>query len=181
MHESPTTPSSLARWLRGACIYIQISPSMITVHNCTTHEIISAPPDIALRHSAKVTMQGFGIAAHDAMTQAQVEGLPPGVTMELVNPFLHPRTLIADASLAKHLVSHYLQSVHRKKWMQPSPWLVIHPQGIPEGGYTAVEIQTLLNLGNACGAISTVIWQGTELTSDHIRSRIFPETGKILG
>lgn len=171
---------SLHRMLRGAFIYVQISPTLLTLTNCTTGKTISEPPEIALRRSAKTTIHAVGSAAQLAIAQTHSTGLPPGVTMELANPFKHPRSIIADFTLAEHLLKHQLRVLCGKSLFQISPWIVIHPIGIPEGGYTPVEIRAMLELGKATGAASTVVWQGEALTCSDILSRHFPSTGVIL-
>lgn len=186
-HDIPSAADSrlplpwwLFRLLRGTSIYVQISPNLLTLTNCTTGKTISEPPEIALRRSAKTTIHAVGSAAQLAVDQAQSVGLPPGVTMELGNPFNHPRSIIADFTLAEHVLNEQLRLLCGRRVLQPSPWMVIHPCGVPEGGYTQVEIRALLELGKACGAASVVVWQGEPLTRQDVVSRHFPKTGVVL-
>lgn len=175
-----STPLWLHRLLRGSYIYVQISPTLIKLRNCTTGKSISEPPEMALHRSAKITLHAVGSTAQTAITQAQAAGLPPGVTMELVNPFNHPRSIISDFVLAEQLLRYQLRSLLGKGWLQPAPWVVMHPLGVPEGGYTQVEIRALHEMCMGAGASQCVVWQGPPLTDAQVLSRSFPRDGKVL-
>jgi rod shape-determining protein MreB len=178
----PNTPALpwLHRLLRGACVYVQISPTLLTLRNCTTGQSISEPPEMALRRSAQITIHAVGSNAQTAVANAQAAGLPPGVTLDLVNPFNHPRTIISDFVIAQQLLKHQLWALLGKGWFKPAPWMVVHPLGIPEGGYTDVEIRALHEMCMGAGASQCVVWQGPPLSDAQVLSRSFPSDGKVL-
>ncbi len=135
---------------------------------------------MALRRSTQITIHAVGSTAQTAIAQTQVAGLPPGVTLELVNPFNHPRTIISDFVLAQQLLKHQLRALLGKGWFQPAPWVVVHPLGVPEGGYTEIEVRALYEMCTAAGASQCVVWQGPPLTDAQVLSRSFPSDGKVL-
>lgn len=154
--------------------YVQLSPSEISVLNVNAHARVCDVPEIALTPGCGALVQAVGRHARQAAAQ-------PGVA--LANPFAHPRSLVSDFVLAELVIKHFVARVATtglKRLVAPSPRMVIHPLGDPEGGYTQVEIRALRELGLAAGAAFATVWQGRQLTDEELLSGRFPSEGQVL-
>lgn len=154
--------------------YVQLSPSEISVLNVNAGARFSDVPEIALAQGNRAVVLAVGRDARQAAGQ-------PGVV--LASPFGHPRSLVSDFVLAELIIKHCVAQVADtglKRLVAPSPRMVIHPLGEPEGGYTQVEIRALRELGIAAGAALVTVWQGPRLTDEALRSGQFPSEGQVL-
>ena len=62
-------------------------------------------------------------------------------SVEVLHPFRHPRSLLADFVIAEKLLKAAVRAVWHPAWFVPSPRLVMHLLGAHEGGLTAVEVR----------------------------------------
>jgi len=85
-----------------------------------------------------------------------------------VEPFEHPRIVIADFACASKLFQYGLQQLSRHKWISPSPILVIHPVMELAGGLSEIENRALLELGESAGARKTLIHCGKMLSDQEV-------------
>lgn len=154
--------------------YVQLSPDEISVLNVHANRRASDVPEVAVSQGANPAIQAVGRAARQAAAQSG------GVW---ANPFGHPRSLVSDFVLAEAVLKHFVIQAAPAGWKRlvvPSPRMVIHPLGEPEGGYTQAEIRALRELGMAAGAASVTVWQGRDLTPKELRSGHFPTEGRVL-
>lgn len=145
--------------------YVRISPDRLVVTNVKTGESISEVPEVAAtRDPARVV--GTGNQARAAAARSA------GV---VVNPFSHPRTLISDFTSAEQLLKAFLRRLVKNRWLMPSPRIIIHPLGDPEGGFTQIERRALRELALSAGAAQVTLWVGRELTQQEILGGTFPD------
>jgi rod shape-determining protein MreB len=162
----------MIRFPRPPSLYVRISPQRLAIRNVRTGQEIADVPELAITSGAgtpRVVALG---------SQARVHWSSPSV--RIVNPFAHPRSLISDFALAQHLLRGFLRPLLGRFPMRRAPFIVMHPQGTPEGGYTQVEIRALHELARGGGASGTVVWEGRALTDAQVLSRTFPPDGRVL-
>lgn len=154
--------------------YLQISPSEVSVLNVKAKVQVRDLPEVALSQGEKPAVLAIGRRAREAAAQAG------GVW---ANPFAHPRCLVSDFILAEAVLKYLVIQAAPAGWKRlvaPSPRMVVHPLGEPEGGYTQVEVRALRELGMAVGAASVTVWQGRSLTAEELLSGRFPADGRVL-
>ena len=83
--------------------------------------------------------------------------------------FRSPRTLIGHFTSAEKEFREGFGKVRRGFL---SPWVLMHPMELIEGGVTQVESRALIELASGCGARRAGIWEGSELAGDRVRAAI---------
>ena len=83
--------------------------------------------------------------------------------------FRSPRTLIGHFTSTEKEFREGFGKVRRGFF---SPWVLMHPMELIEGGVTQVESRALIELASGCGARRAGIWQGSELAGDRVRAAI---------
>jgi rod shape-determining protein MreB and related proteins len=98
---------------------------------------------------------------------------------ELINPFDHPRVLVADFVLGEKLLQHGFQMVCYGffivpgiKWT-PSPIVVIHILEELEGGLSPIEAKALREMAHGAGAREVHIWNSSELSDAEIKNGFY--------
>lgn len=153
-------------------LYIRLSPNNLYVRNVTSGKVISEVPEVAISTEKKSKILGLGANARVlATTTAKVR---------VINPFAHPRTLISDFTIADILLKGFVQQALPSSLFRFAPKVVLHPEGIPEGGFTQIEIRAFQELANMAGAVKVVVWQGSNLSDEQLLSWQFPSSGKQL-
>ncbi|WP_447590994.1 rod shape-determining protein [Aquipseudomonas campi] len=102
------------------------------------------------------------------------------VDVELLNGFEHPRSLLADFSIAEKTLQLFFRQLSPKSLFKPAPVVVLHPQEHLEGGLTQIEARGLHELCCCAGARKVHLWIGRELSQEELRSRQFPADGGSL-
>ena len=152
-------------------IYIQLSPSLLTVRNIRTSASISEVPEIAFVREPKPAILAVGKQARGAAST-------PGV--QISNPFAHPRTLVSDFTLGEQVLKAFVAKVTEKSLLTLAPTIVVHPLEEPEGGFTQIEVRALHEMALSAGASQIVIWQGVKLSDQELLLGNFPTSGKRL-
>lgn len=153
-------------------LYIRLSPNNLYVRNIASGKVISEIPEVAISTEKKSKILGLGANARVlAATTA---------TVRVVNPFAHPRTLISDFIIADILLKGFIQQAMPSSLFRFAPKVVLHPEGIPEGGFTQIEIRAFQELASMAGAVKVVVWQGSNLNDEQLLSWQFPSSGKQL-
>lgn len=155
----------------AAPLYVTLSPHKLSVRNVKTGLSISGVPEIALSRGPGTRILDIGdkAALHKSSKTAQV-----------LNPFVHPRTLIGDFTAGQRVLKAFVRQLNKRSRFRLAYRMVLHPPNNPAGGYTELEIRALREWGLGAGASSVVIWQGPELTNEQILSRRYPTTGQLL-
>lgn len=151
-------------------LYIQVSPERLTIRNPKTGETISEPPEVAIAQGDRFKVVGVGAQARAHQS----------LSVEVVNPFAHPRSLVSDFTAGEQLLKAFLRRVRAKSVFAPAPRVVLHPQGDPAGGFTQVEIRAFHEMALGAGASEAVVWQGRGLTDQELLARDFTSGGKVL-
>lgn len=151
-------------------IYIQVSPERLTVRNAKTGETISELPEVAIAQGAKPKIVGVGAEARSRQS----------LSVEVVNPFAHPRSLVSDFTVGEQLLKAFLRRLRTNSIFAPAPRVVLHPQGDPAGGFTQIEIRAFHEMALGAGASEAVVWQGRSLTDQELLARDFPSGGQRL-
>jgi rod shape-determining protein MreB len=100
--------------------------------------------------------------------------------LHIVNPFDHPRTLVADVALARQVLAGFLAKLYPLRFVPRRPVLVLHPRVEPAGGFTPLEIRALHELARGAGAARVLLWQGRELLERELRSLQLHSGGRLL-
>ena len=153
----------------GTLIYVQVSAHRLTLRNAKTGESVTTSPEIALAKGRTPKVVAVGAKARKQESR----------NVQVLNPFAHPRTLLADFDAARLLLRNLLPQV-RGRSLFGGPRLVMHLQDDPAGGFTQLEIRGFRELALAAGASQAAVWQGPNLTDEQLQSGQFPKEGRIL-
>jgi rod shape-determining protein MreB len=151
-------------------IYIQVSPHRITLRNVKTGESVTSSPEVALAKGRNPRVIAVGAKARKQESR----------TVQVLNPFAHPRTLLADFGAAQQLLRALLPQVGGRRSLFGGPRLVMHLQDDPAGGFTQLEIRGFQQLALGAGASQADVWQGPNLTDEQLKSGQFPKEGRVL-
>ena len=157
--------------LFGSTLYVQIAPERLVVRDPKSGKTLSEPPEVAIVRSPNVKIVGFG-------SEARLRSTEPSV--EVVNPFGHPRSLISDFTVGEQLLKLMLARVNSSSGLVVPPRVVMHPLGDPAGGFTQVEIRAFHEMAIGAGASEVKVWQGRPLIDQELMSGTFPSDGKVL-
>ncbi|OOG39692.1 rod shape-determining protein [Polaromonas sp. A23] len=152
--------------------YLRLSPERLTIRNVRTGAFISEVPEIAILRGAKKP-QILGVGAEASLHRAT-----PSV--EVINPFSHPRTMVGDFIAGEQVVKAFIRKLTGSGWLATTPRVVFHPLGDPAGGFTQVEIRAFREMVLGAGASDVLMWQGPELTDEQVSSNKLPATGRLL-
>ena len=140
-------------------LYVRVSPERLTVRNVKSQNTISEIPEVAIRQGSKGYIAGIGAEASD------FKGMP---NMVVINPFAHPRSMVSDFTVAEHLLKRFFQKALRSGLYQPSPKVVMHLLGEPQGGFTQVERRAFREMAIGAGASRVALWTGPSLTDQEV-------------
>lgn len=137
-------------------LYIQIWSEMLKVKDVTSGAEFYQPPYVALQKNSK----GKLIVKATGLEAKNLSGTP---NVEVTNPFSHPRLLIADFQKAEKILMHAVREVCARKFLPPSPRVVIQPMEKLEGGLTDIELRVFRELCIGAGAREVVVYVGSPL------------------
>lgn len=152
-------------------LYVQLSPERLTVRNPKTGQAISEAPEVAISDGPKKRIIAVGSNARAAQSSQSVK---------VVNPFIHPRSLVSDFTVAEQLIKAFIKRLGNQSIFALAPEIVMHPQGKPSGGFTQIEIRAIYEMALGAGARKVKVWQGRALTDQELLSRQFPSEGQVL-
>ena len=159
--------------LGGACLYVRLSPERLVVRDARAGRMFDQAAVLAVTRAAPRRIVAVGDQAVLAAAGAQQP-------VDLVRPFAHPRTLMADYTAGEQLLKAAIQTVLRGRWLALSPRVLMHPVGEPVGGLTQVEIRALQEMALGAGAHRVTVWQGPQLTDEQVLARQYPAAGQVL-
>ncbi|MCG2595389.1 rod shape-determining protein [Ramlibacter sp. XY19] len=151
-------------------IYVQVSPHRLTLRNAKSGESVTTSPEIALAKGRKPKVVAVGAKARKQESR----------NVQVLNPFAHPRTLLADFGAAELLLRTLMAQVKGSRSLFGGPRVVMHLQDDPAGGFTQLEIRGFQELAKGAGASQAVVWQGPNLTDEQLKSGVFPKEGRVL-
>lgn len=141
-------------------VYARLEPDLLSLREAGSGRSLSEAPIAAISRDEKKRVLAVGEGAR----------LADG---DVVNPFKHPRTLIADFTIGEAVLKGFLKKLYAGRWFWPAPLLVLHPRGSPEGGLTQIELRALRELGMGAGAYRVILWQGRDLADDELLASDF--------
>ena len=159
--------------LGGACLYVRLSPERLVVRDARAGRMFDQAAALAVTRAAPRRIVAVGDQAVLAAAGAQQP-------VDLVRPFAHQRTLMADYAAGEQLLKAAIQAVLRGRWLTLSPRVLMHPVGEPVGGLTQVEIRALQEMARGTGAHRVTVWQGPLLTDEQVLARQYPAAGQVL-
>ena len=152
--------------------YVRLDPERLSIQHLPSGREFADRPVLAIEQGGKGgKILALGREAEACAGQEKVR---------LVNGFAHPRTLIADFTVAEQTLKAFLGKVLDRGWLASSPVLVIHPVPEMAGGLTQIEIRALAELGLGAGARRVFVWVGRKLTGMELEQLQFPPTGGQL-
>lgn len=152
-------------------VYVQVSPDRLTVRNPRTGESFSQVPEVAIANDPKPRIVGVG-------KDARLHQSTPSV--QIVNPFAHPRSMVSDFSVGEQVLKAFLRHVKGDYFLAPAPQVIMHLMGEPEGGFTQIEARAFHEMAIGAGASQVKVWQGRALSDQELLSGQFPSSGKVL-
>lgn len=138
----------------NTALYIQIWEQRIKITDFTSGKVFEGKPLLAIDTSS-------GIKVVKAVGSAAI--LETGGNIDIVNPFSHPRSLLADFAIAEKLLRYLFKKLSDSRLFRPAPAVVIHPMEKLEGGLTDVEIRAFSELALGAGAREVFVHQEGEL------------------
>jgi rod shape-determining protein MreB and related proteins len=151
--------------------YAQLSPERLAVRDVRSGRAYAGPPIGAVLPPPLARVIRVGDEARTASADRP---------LRIVNPFQHPRTLIADLEVGRQVLKGFLAKLMPYRLLPRLPVLVLHPRVDPAGGFTAIEIRALRELASGAGATQVYLWQGRELLDRELRALEFPAGGRLL-
>lgn len=152
-------------------VYAQLSAERLAVRDVRSGRSYAAPPIGALLPGPLRRVLAVGQEARTATA---------GRPLQIVNPFEHPRTLVADAVLGQQVLAGFIAKLYPMRFLPRRPVLVLHPRVEPAGGFTQVEIRALHALARGAGASRVFLWQGRELLERELRALQLTSGGRLL-
>lgn len=153
----------MIRWLRqhfAPVLYVQIWERRLKITECATGKDYDDVPLLALQTlaSGQKNILAIGKAAA-RMADANV------VT---INPFSHPRTLLADFYVAEKILQHAFSTFASYRFLRVRPKTILQPMEKTEGGLNAIECRAFRELAMGAGAIAVTLYLGPPLPSNRI-------------
>ncbi len=134
-------------------IYVQISVDLLKAVAIDYDTVFCEKPLIAITEDKKGIKKVAAIGNVAATISNAV----------CINPFKHPRTILADFSAAQRLLQQVIFELHTHKFLKPSPAIIIHPIEKLEGGLLELERRAFEELALGAGARDVVVYQGEAL------------------
>lgn len=153
--------------LSGGPYYIRLRTNLIQVQDISNKLRFEEMPVIAIARDPGGTVLAIGQSAA-GVAAASMQAY------DLVNPFDHPRTIIADFIAGQKVLQYCMRKVAANKVIRASPIVVMQVLERNEGGLTQIEVRALQELAIGAGAREAYIWTGQELTDKDFESKVFP-------
>ncbi|MGC3979681.1 MAG: rod shape-determining protein [Steroidobacteraceae bacterium] len=136
-------------------LYVQIWQSRIKVTDAKGEVVFDEAPLIAVKALAdgRKQVEAVGNAALSCI----------GDCIEVIRPFQHPRTLLADFVHAEELLKYVFAKAFNGCLIRPSPRVIVHPMEKLEGGLTPIERRALHELAQGAGARWVHVHEGPVL------------------
>ena len=136
--------------------YVQVWDNRLRVVDVKRRTSFDQPPLLAM-------MPGNGRPRRIAAVGHQARAAAMAGDATLINPFSHPRQLLADFAAAEMLLRYAFKQLGQGFWFAPSPRVVIQPMDKLDGGLTQIEQRAWRELGLGAGAMDVVLYTGPQL------------------
>lgn len=135
-------------------LYIEVSASLLQVHNYNTGKSVQIEPWIALKKNHLIALS----------SEARLM-LDKEVTR--INPFEHTRVYMSDWEVAEVLFRHVIERV-KGRFTLINPLVVIHPKQRFNDALTSIEKKAFIEVGLSAGAREVVVYEGERIDSEQI-------------
>lgn len=142
-------------------VYIRLRADEIILMHVESGNELSLPPEVAL--DTTYGKKDIVAVGHEVN---EIKKLKPSI--EVLNVFKHPRTLLADFMIAEQVLKYCLRKLMPKSLFATSPVVIFHPLEKDEGGYTQVEIRAFEELCRQAGARKVFIHNGKILLKEQL-------------
>jgi rod shape-determining protein MreB len=134
---------------------LELAEHRISLRKFETHEVLEYEPLLALAtERGQQVIKAVGAPARSFASEG----------VEIVNPFAHPRVLVANFQLAEKLLLWGVKELSNSR-IRPAPRLIIHPLEKLEGGLTDIELRVFRELALGCGARAVKIHVGERINT----------------
>ena len=141
-------------------LYIRLRAEKLSLLHIESGKEFTLLPEVAI----ETTNRKNKILVYGAAAKAK-KGMQ---NVEVVNGFKHPRTLLADFTLAEETLKYCMRGLMSKTLFAPSPVVIFQPLEMDEGGYTQVELRAFQELCERAGARKVYIKVGSELLKEDL-------------
>ena len=93
-------------------------------------------------------------------------------TFDAEPPFTTARLLIGQFLIAENLLKRALKQLLNTGLLSVSPYVVIHPLEMLEGGLSEVEERVLREVAISAGASKVVVWVGPQLSDAEVVAKL---------
>ncbi len=135
--------------------YIQIWENRLKITDIENNQVFEELPLVAIQTTGKGEKIIVAVG-----NNAKLE---MGENTEVLNPFLHPRVLIADFTVAEKLLQLAFKKLNTGKLFATKPRAIVHPMVKTEGGLSNIENRAFLELAYGAGAYDVIVYEGTAL------------------
>lgn len=136
-------------------LYMQLWENRIRVTDIESGKIFDEVPLVAIRKGKRRSKRlAIGSRASSAASSE----------VEVINPFSHPRSLLAHFKPAELLLEGIFEKLGGEGLFSSPANLVLQPMEKNRGGLTEVEVSAFQALGLSAGARRVYVYQGPELT-----------------
>ncbi|WP_237065173.1 rod shape-determining protein [Microbulbifer guangxiensis] len=136
-------------------LYMQLWEKRIRVTDIDSGRIFDEAPLVAIRKGKR---RGKRVALGNRASSAS------SAEVEVINPFSHPRSLLAHFKAAELLLEGIFEKLGAERVFSSPANLVLQPMEKNQGGLTEVEVRAFQELGLGAGARRVYVYQGPELT-----------------
>ena len=159
------------KFLQGLFSYdllIELRESLITVKTFSDNKVVEVIPAVATdKSTGKSIVREIGEKALSFV----------GPNTEVIKPFTHSRSFVADFESAEKIIQHAIRKIHDGTSFKPAPRVVMHQLEKNEGGLTGIEIRVLYELALGAGARDALVYSGSPInvetdSYEGIKSRI---------
>lgn len=157
----------------SSTVYVQLREDRIKIINIDTQAVYDQLPYIAIdaSHPKQRVIRAVGADAYNLRLDK---------SLDVSNPFSHPRLLVGSFEKAEKVLMQGMREVLSSKLLTPNPIVIIHPMEKLEGGVADIECKMYRELALGAGAWKVHIHVGKELdprafNMDQVCS---PETSK---
>jgi len=106
--------------------------------------------------------------------QFQVLSLKSGFETTVVaqTPFTTTRLLVGQFVVAQNTLKDALKQITKGSLLAVSPYIVIHPLEMVEGGLSEIEERIYREVAIGAGASKVVVWVGHELNDSEVKEKL---------
>ncbi|MDX1755745.1 MAG: rod shape-determining protein MreB [Marinobacter sp.] len=144
----------------GTTLYVQLWENRLKVTDSGTGRTFDETPKIKIvtNQKGEKIISAIGTLADNTQEPNSA----------VINPFSHPRTLLADFTAAEKVLQHAFKTLSGNKYLSPSPAVVIQPMEKVDGGLTQIEHKAFKELALGAGARDAIVYEGEESSPSSI-------------